>query len=73
MGEHKWTHQTASKISTILRKQLGIKISASLVHQLLGDLGYSLKSNLVGSESFDSPPPNRTARTGQVSRSSISD
>ena len=45
MGEHKWTHQTASKISTILRKQLGIKISASLVHQLLGDLGYSLKSN----------------------------
>ena len=29
--------------------------------------------DLVGSEPLGSPPPNRTARTGQVSRSSISD
>ena len=38
----------------------------------LEDLKKNL-SNLVGSEPLGSPPPNRTARTGQVSRSSISD
>ena len=34
---------------------------------------FTRRTNLVGSEPLGSPPPNRTARTGQVSRSSISD
>jgi len=45
MGEGKWTHQTAAKISAILGRRFGLKVSATVVRRLLGDLHYSLKSN----------------------------
>lgn len=45
MSDRRWTHETAKKIAQYLAKRLDIKVSATVVRRLLGDLKYSLKSN----------------------------
>ena len=45
MGDGRWTRQTSESIAKILRRELNLKISASLVRRLLKKLGYGLKSN----------------------------
>ena len=44
MSDRKWTHATAENIAECLGER-GIQVSASVVLRLLGELGYSLKSN----------------------------
>jgi len=45
MSDRRWTHETAGKIAQCLAERLDIRVSATVVRRLLGDLRYSLKSN----------------------------
>ena len=55
MGERKWTHQTADRIAEILRKELEISVSGTVVRRLLKEQGYSLKSNRKSLSSGSAP------------------
>lgn len=55
MSQRKWTHQTAEKVAQSLADGFGIKVSATVVRRLLGDLDYSLKSNKKCLSSGNSP------------------
>lgn len=55
MGDGKWTHQTAERISRILREESGIKVSGTVVRRLLKAQGYSLKSNRKSLSSGNAP------------------
>lgn len=55
MSERKWTHQTAEKVAQCLADGLGIRVSATVVRRLLGELNYSLKSNKKCLSSGNSP------------------
>jgi hypothetical protein len=44
MSDRKWTHATAENVAECLGR-IGIRVSASVVLRLLGEIGYSLKSN----------------------------
>lgn len=45
MSNKRWTHETARKVAECLAERAGIRVSATVVRRLLGDMGYSLKSN----------------------------
>ena len=55
MSQRRWTHQTAQKIAQCLFNGFGVKVSATVVRRLLGDLDYSLKSNKKCLSSGNSP------------------
>ena len=55
MSKRKWTHQTAEKVAQSLTDGFGIKLSATVVRRLLGELDYSLKSNKKCLSSGNSP------------------
>jgi hypothetical protein len=66
MSERKWTHQTAGKVAQSLAAGLGIKVSATVVRRLLGELDYSLKSNKKCLSSGNSP--DRDKQFGVIKR-----
>ncbi len=45
MSDRRWTHATAENVAECLAERAGIQVSASVVRRLLGEIGYSLKSN----------------------------
>lgn len=45
MSERRWTHATASNVAARLAEEFDVKVSATTVGRLFGDLGYTLKSN----------------------------
>ncbi len=55
MSDRRWTHETAEAIAKCLGERAGIKISATVVRRLLGDIGYSLKSNRKCLSSSNNP------------------
>ena len=74
MSDKRWTHETSEKIAQCLAQRLGIKVSATVVRRLLGDLQYSLKSNkkcLSAGNSPDRDPPH-TSRQAKSARNPAS-
>ena len=59
MSDKRWTHETSEKIAQCLAQRLGIKVSATVVRRLLGDLQYSLKSNKKCLSAGNSPDRDR--------------
>lgn len=66
MSQRRWTHQTAEKVAQCLSDGFGIKVSATVVRRLLGDLEYSLKSNKKCLSSGNSP--DRDTQFGIIKR-----
>lgn len=66
MSDRRWTHETAEKIAQCLAERLDIKVSATVVRRLLGDLKYSLKSNKKCLSAGNSP--DRDSQFGIIRR-----
>jgi len=66
MSERRWTHQTAARVAECLVQELEIKVSATVVRRLLGELDYSLKSNKKCLSAGNSP--DRDTQFGIIKR-----
>jgi hypothetical protein len=55
MSERRWTHETAGKVAACLAENFSVKVSATTVGRLLGEMAYSLKSNKKCISSGSSP------------------